>query len=125
MVAMKISNLNELKILTESLYKLQRKIETTILTLKLETETHVPDLMTRIRILPTVAVVGQKEKVARYADGDATLVISIKFLPRTSEIYGSLKTLSTMIKRLPGVKMITVESFNKKKITLRGQKITF
>ena len=115
----------ELELVSESLYKLTKKIVTTVVTVKLERDTHVPDLMTRIRILPTVAVVGQKEKVARFMDGDALLTLSVKFLPRTSEIYGSLKTLSTMIKRLPGVKMITVESFNKKKITLRGQKITF
>ena len=113
------------KILLESLYKLQRKIETTVVSLKLESETHVPDLMTRIRILPGVAVVGQTEKVERFADCDATLVMSIKFLPKTSEIYGSLRALSQMIKRLPGVKLVTIESYNKKRITLRGQKITF
>jgi hypothetical protein len=115
----------DLKVIAESLYKLQRKIVTSILTLKLETETHVPDLMTRIRILPSIAVVGQKEKVERYMDGDATLVISVKFLPRTNEIYGSLRVISQMIKRLPGVKSIAVETYNKKKITLRGQKIIF
>jgi hypothetical protein len=117
--------MNNTEILLESLYKLSRKIESCVLTLKLESQTHVPDLMTRIRILPGVAVVGQKEKVARYADGDAILVISVKFLPRTSEIYRSLKELSMMIKRLPGTKTVSVESFSNKKILLRGQKIVF
>jgi hypothetical protein len=115
----------ELSLVVESLYKLQRKISTAIVTCKLESETHVPDLMTRIRILPSVAVVGQKEKVARFVDGDAMLTISIKYLPRTSEIYASLRHLSTMIKRLPGVKTVAVEEFNKKRITLKGQKIIF
>jgi hypothetical protein len=81
--------------------------------------------MTRIRILPSVAVVGQREKVARFADGDAILVIGVKFLPKTSEIYKSLKDISMMIKRLPGVKTIAVESYNNKRILLRGQKIVF
>lgn len=112
-------------ILLESLYKLKRSIATAIITVKLESETHVPDLMTKIRVLPTVAVVGQKEKVARYMDGDALLVMSIKYLPRTNEIYGSLRILSNMIKRLPGVKTIAVEEYNKRKITIRGQKIVF
>jgi len=30
-----------------------------------------------------------------------------------------------MIKRLPGVKSITVDTYDKKKLTLRGQKIVF
>jgi len=115
----------DFSLVIESLYKLQRKISTAIVTCKLESETHVPDLMTRIRILPSVAVVGQKEKVARFVDGDAMLTISVKYLPRTSEIYSSLRHLSTMIKRLPGVKTVSVDEFNKKRITLKGQKIIF
>tara|TARA_B100000900_G_C20334962_1_gene615758 strand:- start:56 stop:436 length:381 start_codon:yes stop_codon:yes gene_type:complete len=115
----------DLKTITESLYKLEKKIANAIVTLKLETETHVPDLMTRIRILPSVAVVGQTEKVERYMDGDALLTMSIKYLPRTSEIYGSLRALCRMMKKLPGVKAVTVDMYNKKKITLRGQKIIF
>jgi hypothetical protein len=116
---------NEELLLIESLYKLQKEISTAVVTCKLESETHIPDLMTRIRILPSVAVVGQQEKVARFVDGDALLKISVKYLPRTSEIYASLKQLSVMIKRLPGVKTISVDTFNKKRITLRGQKIIF
>ena len=122
-----MNNINDrdVKIIIESLYKLQRKISTAVLILKLENETHVPDLMTRIRILPGVAVVGQKEKVERFMDGDAMLNLSVKYLPRTDEIYGSLKFLSGMMKKLPGVKSITVESFNKKRITIRGKKLIF
>ena len=118
-------NKKDLSLVLESLYKLEKKIATTVITLKLEKETHVPDLMTRIRILPSVAVVGQTEKVERYMDGDALLTVSVKYLPRTSEIYGSLKSLCMMIKKLPGCKAATVDMYNKKKITLRGQKIIF
>ena len=115
----------DLEIIAESLYKLKRKIANVVLSLKLENETHVPDLMTRIRILPGVAVVGQQEKVARYMDGDAMLTCSIKYLPRTDQIYGGVKYLSQMIKKLPGCKSIVVELYNGKKITLKGQKIIF
>lgn len=109
----------------ESLHKLKNKIATTVITLRLERDTHVPDLMTRVRILPSVAVVGQKEKVDRFVDGDARLSISVKFLPKSSQVYVSLKELCTMIKRLPGVLSITVETYDKRKVTLRGQKIIF
>ena len=122
---MKQRNKKDLDVMLESLYKLKKQITSTVITLKLESETHVPDLMTKIRVLPSVAVVGQKEKVERYMDGDAMLSISVKFLPRTSEIYRSLKILSTMIKRLQGVKSISVDSYNKRKITFKGSKIVF
>lgn len=115
----------DLEIIKESLYKLESKITTTSLTLKLEKETHIPDLMTRIRILPSVAIVAQSEKVDNFPDGDGRLDLSVKFLPRTAEIYISVKKLSQMIKKLPGVKSITVEKYNKKRILLRGKKIVF
>ena len=109
----------------ESLHKLKNKIAKTVITLRLERDTHVPDLMTRIRILPSVAVVGQKEKVDRFMGGDARLAISVKFLPKSLQVYLSLKELCTMVKRLPGVISITVDSYEKRKITMRGEKIIF
>lgn len=116
---------NNTDLFVESLHKLKNKIATTVITLRLERDTHVPDLMTRVRILPSVAVVGQKEKVDRFMDGDARLAISVKFLPKSSQVYVSLKEICTMIKRLPGVLSITVETYDKRKVTLRGQKIIF
>ena len=109
----------------ESLYKMKSAIARAVITIRLENETHIPDLMTRVRILPSVAVVGQKEKVDRYMDGDARLSVSVKFLPNSTQVYASLKELCTMIKRLPGVLSITVESYDKRKITLRGEKLIF
>ena len=116
---------NNTDLFVESLHKLKTKIAQTVVTLRLERDTHVPDLMTRIRILPSVAVVGQKDKVDRYVDGDARLAISVKFLPKSAQVYTSLKELCVMIKRLPGVLSITVDTYDKRKITLRGQKIIF
>lgn len=120
-----MSNVKDLEIILESLYKLEKKITNVSMTLRLETDTHVPDLMTRIRILPSVAVVAQLDKVTRHMDGDALLTISIKYLPKSSEIYVSVKKLSMMIKRLPGVKTITIDKFDKRNLTLRGNKIIF
>ena len=115
----------ELDLFVESLYKLEKKIEITVVTLRLERDTHVPDLMTRIRILPSIAVVGQKDKVDRYAEGDARLQISIKYLPKSADLYKSLKHLSVMIKRLPGVLSVTVDEYKKRRITSRGKKLVF
>lgn len=120
-----MSKLDDITVMLESLYKLEKKVTSVSMTLKLESETHVPDLMTRIRILPSVAVVAQSDKVARFMDGDAQLSISIKYLPKSTEIYASIKKLSAMIKRLPGVKSITIDTYDKKRITLRGKKIIF
>ena len=122
---MKKEDIEKLEMIIESTYKLQRKLTACVVTIKLERDTHVPDLMTRIRILPAVAVVGQKQKVARFIDGDARLQISIKFLPKSEVIFSNLKSLAKMIKRLPGVKSVAVDSYNKKKVTLKGQKIIF
>jgi len=120
-----VTSLRDIEIMLESLYKLEKKVTSVTMVLKLESDTHVPDLMTRIRILPSVAVVAQSDKVARFMDGDAQLAISVKYLPRSTEIYASVKKLSMMIKRLPGVKSITIDTYDKKKLTLRGQKIIF
>jgi len=117
--------LHELFNLFESAYKLERKLSSAVLTLKLENETHVPDLMTRIRILEGVAVVAQKDKVARFLDGDAQLMISIKYLSSTTDILASIKFLSKQIKTLPGVKTIIVHQHNKKNVSLKGKRIVF
>jgi len=117
---------NKIKSLLESAaYKLEKKLTTNVLTLKLERETHVPDLMTRIRILPGVAVVAQKDKVARFFDGDAQLQISIKYLASSDDIFDSIEKICKMIKNLPGVKAIGVDQHNKRVITKDGKKIMF
>ena len=117
--------MKETDLFVESLHKLKNKIANVVVNLRLERDTHVPDLMTRIRILPSVAVVGQKDKVDRYFDGDDRLMISIKYLPKSNQIYASIKELCVMVKRLPGVKSITVEMYDKRKITIRGNKLIF
>lgn len=110
---------------TATNYKLKRKLATAVVTLKIENEVHVPDLMTRIRILPGIAVVGQKDKVARFSDGDGRLPLSIKYLPQSDEIYESLKQMCNLVKKLPGVKTIAVQTFNKRNILMKGKKLIF
>ena len=118
-----MNKVKELEKLIESLYRLEKKLSPCTLTLKLERETHVPDLMTRIRILPGVAVVAQKDKVARFFDGDAQLMISVKFLAESKSLLRNIKSICKQIKGLPGVKSVAVENFEKQKITFKGRKI--
>jgi len=120
-----MNEIKQLEMIIESLYRMEKKLSKCILTLKLERETHVPDLMTRIRILESVAVVAQKDKVARFFDGDAQLQISCKYLSKYDDILKSLKQIGLSIKKLPGVKSVAVDSFEKNKITLKGKKVVF
>ena len=112
-----------LELIIESLYRMEKKLSSSILILKLERETHVPDLMTRIRILPGVAVVAQRDKVARFFDGDAQLTISVKYLAESESILKNIRSLGKSIKALPGVKSVAFDSFDKRKITFKGRKI--
>ena len=115
--------MRELKKIVEAAYKLDRKLSSCVVTLKLETETHVPDLMTRIRILQGVAVVAQKDKVARFFDGDAQLKITIKFLPNTDDVVEAISSLGKSIKKLPGVLAVIVHEYNKRKLLIKGKRI--
>ena len=115
--------IKELELMIESMYRLERKLTPCILTLKLERETHVPDLMTRIRILPGVSVVAQKDKVSRFFDGDAQLQISVKFLAESEEMLKNIYFIGKKIKKLPGVKSVAIDVFDKRKVTFKGRKI--
>ena len=113
------------KKLQESDYKLERKLSDTLVSLKIERDTHVPDLLTRIRIAPGIAVVGQKAKVKRFFDGDAQVFVGVKYMTKTDEVYASVKQLADTIKVLPGVKSVAILMHNGKKITFDGKKLIF
>jgi hypothetical protein len=105
-------------------YRLKTDLVKCTLNLSLDEGAHVPDTLTRIRILPTVAVVGQREKVRRPERGSATLIIYVKFLPRSGNtLYQSLKSLGKMVKSLPGVRIVTMLSVGGRLVTHKGEKI--
>ena len=109
---------------TEEGHRLKRDLLKCTIRLVLEESTHVPDTLTRIRILPLVSVVGQRDKVVRPQHSNAVLVLYVKFLPRANmTTYQNLKTLATMIKGLPGVKIVSVLSIDGKTVTHQGEKI--
>ena len=112
------------KILEQVAHRLNKELVKTSLRLTLEPGTHVPDTLTRIRVLPSISVVGQREKVIRHDKSDAVLIVYVKFLPQEGgEIYKNLKSLGGMIKSLPGVKIVTVLSIDGNPVTHNGERI--
>jgi len=92
------------------------------LVLKCDKSTHIPDTLTRIRVLPTVSVVGQKSPVSRNERG-ASVEIYVKFLPGTSETYKNLISIAELVKGLPGIKTVRVVSLGGREVNYRGKPI--
>jgi hypothetical protein len=90
--------------------------------LKLDKDAHVPDTLTRIRVLPTVSVVGQKSPVDRSEKG-ASVEVYVKFLPNSSETYKNLLSIAELIKALPGVRIVRVVSLGGRKVLYKGKPI--
>jgi hypothetical protein len=109
--------------LLESPLRLKKELMNVTMRLICDHDTHVPDTLTRIRVLPTVAVVGQKEKVQRSDVGATLLDIYVKFLPKTGGIYSNLKLLGKMIKGLPGIQIVKFFTVGGKTVTIKGKPI--
>jgi len=110
------------RLLEQGDLRLKRELINITCRLKMEKEAHVPDTLTRIRVLPTVSVVGQNEPVSR-SGGDTVLEIYIKFLPKTGSDYSNLKSLAKLVKSLPGIKIVTILTLNNRRVTYQGQPI--
>lgn len=93
------------------------------ISIKLELEAHVPDMMTLVRILPSVAVVGQTDRVERSTAEGTVADIYVKFLPVPGSVYFNLVKLCRAIKALPGVKIVKVEKLGGRKVIYKGQPI--
>lgn len=102
---------------------LASKMLKTEISVKLELEAHVPDMMTLVRILPSVAVVGQTDRVERSTAEGTVADIYVKFLPVPGSVYFNLVKLCRAIKALPGVKIVKVEKLGGRKVIYKGQPI--
>ena len=108
----------------EDKFRLDKELETTSVRLIMEPGSHVPDTLTRIRVLPTVSVVGQKDKVFRSSDtGKVILDVYIKFLPASKSVRKNLLSLGRMIKSFPGVNTVKIVDYDNRKITFKGKPI--
>ena len=110
-------------VLEEADTRLKRDLMNVTMRLIMQNESHVPDTLTRIRVLPSVAVVGQKEPVVRPEAGNVKLEIYVKFLPSVSNTYEALVSIGKLIKSLPGVKVIHVLSVGGRKVLYKNKPI--
>jgi len=104
-------------------FRLSRQLMNITIAVVCNPEIHVPDLLTKIRILPTVAVVGQSDKVMRTETGETIVDIYVKFLPVSSKRYKNIIAVCELIKSLPGVNKIKVLELDKKPVTFNGKQI--
>lgn len=118
------SIIDEIVLLEYEETRLDKSLANINCVLKLNREVHVPDTLTRIRVLPTVSVVGQKSPVNRTESG-ATVEVYVKFLPNSSDTYKNISSISKLIKSLPGVQLVKVLSLGGKKVSYKGKPIMF
>ena len=116
---------NVVKSLLEADFRLKVQLSKTSLKLILHPDGHVPDTLTRIRVLPGVSVVGQGDKVIRSSrGGNSILVVYVKFLPEGGNTnYENVYGLCKNIKKLPGVEIVRVITVNSKRVVHKGRPI--
>ena len=107
----------------DTAYRLKRDLMNVICVFSLNENIHVPDMLTRIRVLPTIAVVGQKSKVEREKRGMARLNVYVKFLPEEGGVLDNLKKLGLLLKTVPGINSVRFVSVGGKSVTLNDKPI--
>ena len=110
-------------LIKEESLRLEKELVKVSCRLTMDHDAHVPDTLTRIRVLPTVAVVGQINKVNRDDVGKAILDIYIKFLPDPGSQISNLRKLGRLVKSLPGVQIVRYLSIGGKQIIFKGKAI--
>ena len=78
----------------------------------IDRDASVTDTMTLIRVLQSVAVVGQLDHSLRSKMGRTVLPISVKFLPGPGNMYDNLLKLSRAIKKAANVRVIKIVKVN-------------
>ena len=104
-------------------FRLSKSLTNITIAVICDPEIHVPDLLTKVRILPTVAVVGQSDKVMRTESGETIVDIYVKFLPVSTKRYKNIVAMCELIKSLPGVNKIKVLELDKKPVSFKGSQI--
>ena len=77
-----------------------------------EKEASVTDVMTLVRVLQTVAVVGQTDHSLRSKKGRTVIPVSVKFLPETGGLDVNLKKLAERIKSIDDIKVVKIIKVN-------------
>ena len=111
------------QILREADYRLKKSLMNVKVRIQMDPDVHVPDLLTRIRILASVATVNQTMKTMRTQDGREFIEVIVKFMPNTEGAYTNLLTMAKMIRAMPGIKSVRVVDLSGKPVTFEGNPI--
>lgn len=111
------------QILREADYRLKKSLMNVKVRIQMDPDVHVPDLLTRIRILASVAIVNQTMKTMRTQDGREFIEVIVKFMPNTEGAYTNLLTMAKMIRAMPGIKSVRVVDLSGKPVTFEGNPI--
>ena len=111
------------QLLKEADFRLKRTLMNIKVRLTIDPDAHIPDTMTRIRILASVSIVSQTMRSQKLSDGREYVELSIKFMPNSDGAYKNLMTIAKLIKTMPGVKSVRVLELSGKPVTFQGQPI--
>jgi len=89
-----------------------KRIAAVNMKLFIDRDASVTDTMTLIRVLQSVAVVGQLDHSLRSKMGRTVLPISVKFLPGPGDMYGNILKLSRAIKKAANVRVVKIVSID-------------
>ena len=134
-------------------HKLTRPLILMRVSLFIEPGTYVPDMLTRIRILETVASVSQDREYFSFQNPDARPVDAslssalpdkvdpiksvtatsgrdvvnavVRFLTRSVTVGESIKELADRIRGVPGVRTIRFDELNGRPLTVGGKPVVF
>jgi hypothetical protein len=152
---MPTQNARDVTLLSEAdnSHKLTRPLIIVRTTMFIEAGTYIPDLLTRVRILETVASVSQDREFFEYKNPealpvDATLASSlptkvetlkdvtstsgrdvvnvlIRFLPKAVTIGDAIKEIAARLHGIPGVRTIRFDELNGRPLTVGGKPVVF
>jgi hypothetical protein len=115
-----VTNLPTLK---EADYRLKKSLMNVKVRVQMDPDVHVPDLLTRIRILASVAIVNQTMKTLKTQDGREFIEVIVKFMPNPEGAYTNMLTMAKMIKGMPGIKSVRIVDLSGKPVTFEGKPI--
>ena len=116
---------HKLQLLNEKEVHLASKMLKVEMSVGMNIDGHVPDMMTRVRVLPSVATVGLAARVERMQGKGTVVDMYVKFLPVAGSIYFNLQRLCKMIKSLPDVQYIKITKLGGRPIIYQGKPIVF
>jgi hypothetical protein len=134
-------------------HKLTRPLIVMRVSMFIEPGTYVPDMLTRVRILETVASVTQDRDFFAYTNPEARPIeaglssaipekvdslkdvtstsgrdvvnVLIRFLPKSITVGQAVKEISDRLKSIPGVRTLRFDELNGRPLTVGGKSVVF